>query len=56
MVVTSTFTETPPPAADAQSLLDATVAHVESTYGGQLGVATETEGPEAAGVTDPSPA
>ena len=57
MVVTSTVTETPPPAAFAQSLLDATVAHVESTYGGQLGVATVgTEGPEAAGFTDPSPA
>lgn len=57
MVVTSTVTEAPPPAPDEQLPLDATVAHVESSYGGQLGVATVgKEGPESAGFTDPSPA
>ena len=57
MVITSTVTEAPPPAPDEQLPLDATVAHVESTLGGQLGVATVGElGPEAAGFTDPSPA
>ena len=57
MVVTSTVTETPPPAPDAQLPLDATVAHVESTFGGQLGIATIGErGPETAGFTAPSPA
>ena len=57
MVVTSTVTEAPPPAPDEQLPLDATVAHVEATYGGQLGVATVgTEGPESAGFTAPSPA
>ena len=41
----------------AQSLLDATVTHVKSTFGGHLGVATVgEEGPEAAGFTAPSPA
>lgn len=55
--VTSTVTETPPPTPDEQLPLEATVAHVESTYGGQLGVATVGEGgPEVAGFTAPSPA
>lgn len=57
MVVTSTVTETSPPAADAQPLLDATVAHVASTFGSQLGIATIGKlGPETAGFTAPSPA
>lgn len=57
VVVTSIVTEAPAPAPDAQLLLDATVAHVESTFGGQLGVATVgEEQPEAAGFTAPSPA
>lgn len=57
MVVTSTVTEAPPPAPDENLPLDATVARVEATYGGQLGVATVgTEGPESAGFTAPSPA
>ena len=57
VVVTSTVTETSPPAPGAQLPLDATVAHVESTFGGQLGMATIGElGPEAAGFTAPSPA
>lgn len=57
MVVTSTVTEAPPSAPDEQLPLDATVAHVESTFGGQLGIATIGErGPETAGFTAPSPA
>ena len=56
-VVTSEATEAPASVPDAQLLLDATVAHVESIYGGQLGVATVgNKGPVAAGLTAPSPA
>ena len=56
-VVTSEVTEAPASVPDAQLLLDATVAHVESIYGGQLGVATvRNEEPVAAGFTAPSPA
>lgn len=51
-------TEGAPAAAnDVQSLLDATVANVSATYGGQLGVATVAEsGPASAGFTAVSPA
>ncbi|OFT59173.1 hypothetical protein HMPREF3151_02125 [Corynebacterium sp. HMSC05H05] len=56
-VVTSEVTEAPASVPDAQLLLDATVAHVESIYGGQLGIATVgNEGPVADGFTAPSPA
>ena len=44
-------------ARDAQALLDATVADVTATFGGELGVATMGErGPVTAGFADPTPA
>jgi len=57
VTVTFEVTEAPASVPDMQLLLDAIVAHVQSIYGGQLGVATVgNEGPVAAGFTAPSSA
>ena len=57
VTVTFEITEAPASVPDVQLLLDAIVAHVQSIYGGQLGVATVgNEGPVAAGFTAPSSA